>query len=171
MYKTGLFVGKFMPPHIGHKQAILNASKLCEQLIVLVCYEPNITQAECTKYNLPPMPLDLKFDWLTLEFRDYPNISILKLDETGMPPFPTGWEAWSKSVQQTVHAHIDVIFGSEINYSNGYHTYFPNSNYVLQDIDRKEINISSTMIRKDLKKYLNYILPSARKYFEDFAKK
>ncbi|MBR7091445.1 MAG: adenylyltransferase/cytidyltransferase family protein [Clostridia bacterium] len=171
MPKTGLFVGKFMPPHIGHIHAILDASTRCDHLIVLVCFEPNITSRECTIHNLPDMPLALKVQWLTQELSNYPNITILSLDESGMPPFPHGWECWANAVKNVVGEPIHIIFGSEINYTDGYAKYFPESTYYIQDADRQAVNISSTAIRNDLNQYLDYIIPSARKYFVDFLKK
>jgi len=171
MTKTGLFVGKFMPPHLGHKQAILDASKLCDQLIVLVCYEPNISANECAMYHLPPMPLDLKTQWIRQEFATYPNITVLSLDESGIPLFPNGWESWSNAVKNTVGKHIDIIFGSEISYSQDYATYFPDTIYHILDANRQKVNISSTRIRRDPKNHLNYIIPSAREYFEKFFQK
>ena len=48
MFKTGLFVGKFMPPHIGHKQASLDASKLCDKLILNTNFRKLYTKKKIT---------------------------------------------------------------------------------------------------------------------------
>jgi HTH-type transcriptional repressor of NAD biosynthesis genes len=37
-YKTGVFVGKFFPPHKGHLKAILECSTQCEKLYVVLSH-------------------------------------------------------------------------------------------------------------------------------------
>jgi len=171
MYKVGLFVGKFLPPHIGHKWAILEAKKLCEKLVVLVCYEPNITELECRLAGFPLLTLKQKYDWWKTEFEGETGIEIKMLDETGMPLFPNGWAVWASAVQKVVGEPIDVIFGSEERYIEGYKTYFPDTKYIMQDCQRTNNKISSTMIRGDLEKYIDFIIPSAKPFFQKVLEK
>ena len=35
--KTGLIIGKFLPPHLGHAFLVETASRQVDRLIVLVC--------------------------------------------------------------------------------------------------------------------------------------
>ena len=35
--ETGLVIGKFLPPHLGHIKLIEFASQYCDKLIVLIC--------------------------------------------------------------------------------------------------------------------------------------
>ena len=167
---TGLFVGKFLPPHKGHKFAILEAKKQCDKLYLVVGYEPNVTKELCEKAGLPTITLEQKLKWWREELKGESGIIILGEDETGIPDYPAGWEEWSRRTQNLVGERIDIIFGSEIGYAEYYKKYFPNSRYVLQDVDRKNVHISSTLIRGNLAENLDYIIDSARPFFEKIIK-
>ena len=169
-FHLGLFLGKFLPPHLGHKWAILDASKKCEKLILLVCYEPHITEVECKKAGIPILTLEQKVAWWREELVDCANIEVRALDETGLPLFPEGWGPWADAVKRVIPEHIDVIFGSEPGYGEGYKKYFVGTQYLLQDTARHNVTISSTIIRSDIKKYIDYIIPSARPFFEKIYK-
>jgi HTH-type transcriptional repressor of NAD biosynthesis genes len=46
-YKTGVFVGKFFPPHKGHLKAILECSTKCEKLYVVLSHSLEQEQHLC----------------------------------------------------------------------------------------------------------------------------
>ncbi len=167
---TGLFVGKFLPPHKGHKFAILDAKKQCDTLYLVVGYEPNVTKILCERAGIPLITLEQKLEWWREELKGESGIIILGEDETGIPDYPAGWEEWSRRTQNLVREHIDFVFGSEMSYAEYYKKYFPNSRYVLQDVERKNVHISSTRIREDISTNLDYIIDSARPFFENCLK-
>jgi len=39
MFSTGLIIGKFYPPHLGHSYLIERAERDCKQVTVIVCYK------------------------------------------------------------------------------------------------------------------------------------
>ena len=52
----GLLIGKFLPPHQGHRQLIDFARSFCDQVTVLVC-----------SLAAEPIPGDLRCAWATRE--------------------------------------------------------------------------------------------------------
>lgn len=164
-YKIGVFPGKLCPPHRGHLAAIFKAACQCEKLYVVVSHDAieNEKLFEGTGFKAPT--LKEKAKWLSIELQNFDHIKVLMLDETEIPRYPEGWEAWSYKLHDLIPEHIDVIFGSEPEYDEGYTKFFPDTDYVLIDPDRKEFPISATMIRSNPYKYWDYILGAARPHF------
>lgn len=168
MNTTGIFVGKFLPPHKGHIQSILEAKKHCTHLVVIVCFEPDVTKQLCKNAGIDFISLELKEKWIKSELKDCKDIEVLSLDETGIAKWPNGWEQWSERVKKLVNRPIDFIFGSELDYLDGYSKFFPSSKYVLLDPERKTVNISSTKIRADIKQNFEFIVDSAKPFFKKY---
>ena len=164
----GMFVGKFLPPHIGHINAIKKASKLCSKLFVVVGGDEKRNKELCDEAKIPFIDLKTKAEWIRNELKGIENIEIVEFNEEGSPTMPFGWKEWSKRLKDILGEKIDVIYGSERSYEQEYKKYFPESKYVLQDEFRKEIHISSTQIRKNVKKYYDYICDSAKPFFDKF---
>ena len=167
---VGLFVGKFLPLHIGHINAIKKASNACDKLFVVVGDDPIKNKKLCDEAHLPFIDLKTKTEWVKAETKNIKNVVVVPFDESGIKSAPFGWEEWSEKLKELLKEKVDIIFGSEENYASYYKKYFSESKYVLQDKDRKEVNISSTKIRSDIKKYFDYIAPSAKPFFEKYLK-
>lgn len=167
---VGMFVGKFLPPHIGHINAIKKAAQNCDKLFVVVGGDEKTNLMLCQNAKIPFIDLNTKTKWIKNELKDIKNITIISFNEEGIPKMPNGWEEWSKRLKILLGEKVDLIFGSERSYEKEYKKYFPESEYVIQDEFRKEISISSTKIRSDPKKYFNYICQSAKPFFNSFLK-
>lgn len=68
-YKTGVFVGKFIPPHRGHINSIIDSATQCEMLYVVVSDHPQLTERLCKESNIPVMDGILRTKWLSQEPR------------------------------------------------------------------------------------------------------
>lgn len=170
MQTTGLFIGKFLPPHKGHLEAIKQAKQNCSHLIVIVCFEPLRTKRLCDEMGVAFISLNQRKNWIQQQLND-PEIEFLTLDESGITSWPEGWGEWSKRVKSTLkNRKIDYIFGNERRYIDGYKKWFKESEYVLLDPDRKKVSISSSQIRQNPKKYFDFIIDSAKPFFEKYIK-
>lgn len=165
MYKVGVIYGKFLPPHRGHLNSIINSATRCEKLYVVVSDNSKKTKEICDEFGLKNMPVNLRAKWLSIELKDLSHISVVTLDETDIPTYPHGWEEWSKLLESVVPEKFDVIFGGEQEYSEGNQKYFPYAKYELYDYDRSRFPISATMIRSNPLKHWDYVLGSARGFF------
>lgn len=166
MYKVGVVPGRFLPPHRGHLNAILQASTKCEKLYVVVC-ENHGNAKQCEDAGLKPMPLEMRARWLSAELAELDHIEVLMLDERTLdiPEYPFGWEQWSNALHDLLPFEADVIFGGELSYKDGYTKYFPNVTYEIYDCERTTYPISGTEIRENPYKHWDYILGSARPHF------
>jgi len=165
MYKTGVFAGKFMPPHRGHINSIIDSATQCETLYVVVSDHPDLTIRLCRESNIPLMDGLARVKWLSQELQGFEHIKVVLLDENGIPEFPYGWEEWSTKLKQLIPTHIDALFGGEQEYKDVNNKWFPDSDYILYDYSRERYPLSASMIRENPYKYWDYILGSARPFF------
>lgn len=166
MYKTGVFPGKFTPPHRGHINAIIQASTKCEKLYIVVSHNEELESSLYADSKIKPIALKQKLKWLSVELSELEHIKVIGIDENGIPVYPYGWEKWSEIVNDLIPEKIDVIFGGEPQYATeGYTKYFPNTKYELFDSNRLEYPISATEIRNNPFKHWDYILGTAREHF------
>lgn len=165
MYNVGVMYGKFLPPHRGHLNAIINSATKCYKLYVVISDNKYLTESICKEYNLPIMNAKLRLKWLSIELQDLPHIKVITLDESNIPLYPNGWEEWASLLEKTVPERFDVIFGGEIDYIQGNSKYFPYATYEVFDYPRSIFPISATEIRKNPYAHWDYILGSARGFF------
>jgi nicotinamide riboside kinase/nicotinamide mononucleotide adenylyltransferase len=165
MYKTGVFSGKFLPPHRGHLSSIINSATQCEVLYVIVSDNEEMTRRICQESSLPIMNGIERTKWLSQELQGFDHIKVLFLDESNIPEYPYGWDRWSEKVKEIVPEKIDVLFGGDPEYKEVNDIWFPDSDYILFDYARSRYPISATLIRNNPFKYWDYILGSARPFF------
>lgn len=165
MYKTGVFAGKFLPPHRGHLSQIINSATQCETLYVVVSDNKNVTAKICKEGGLPLMSADLRVKWLSQELQGFNHIQIVLLDETDIPEYPRGWGYWAYALKLNISKKIDIIFSGDKEYENGYRFFFPEAEFKLFDYQRERYPVSATIIRENPFKYWDYILGSARPFF------
>jgi HTH-type transcriptional repressor of NAD biosynthesis genes len=164
MKRIGAFVGKFVPPHLGHVEQIKKCAAKVDELRVVVAENPIYIADLCAKDNLPLMSGDLRVGWLKDYFKDYKNIKVLYMDEWGLKQFPEGLNDWSDKFKDIAGHDINVKFADET-YRELNEKYFPECEFVA--FDRTVIPISATMIRKEPKKYFDYIIPQAQDFFKN----
>lgn len=146
----GLYLGKFMPIHRGHLYVIEVASKMVEELTVLVC-----------SINDEPIYGDLRAEWVRASV---PEGVIVQHLHAEMPQLPEDdvnfWPIWQKAISQ--YGSFDKVFGGE--------------EYVVRlaeeigaspvPLGRNTINISASAIRANPNASWAYIPPAVKSYFQ-----
>ena len=165
MYKTGVYFGRFCPPHRGHLYQIMVASTKCERLIVVISDNRIQTEAICREAGLPTITYQLRKQWLGQQVQDMEHIKVRVLDETDIPVYPDGWQMWSDRMREVVPEGIDAFFVGDREYDLPLKRYFPNSAIELFDPARSRYPISATEIRRDILNNWHYILGPARPFF------
>src|SRR5690348_6783907 len=66
-HPLGLVIGKFYPPHRGHKLLIDTATAACERTVVIVCARPSDT-----------IPAELRRQWLA---EIHPQAEVMLIDD------------------------------------------------------------------------------------------
>ena len=68
MFEKGLVIGKFYPPHRGHKYLIDTALAACEEVTVIVCYKKTET-----------VPGELRASWIK---KIHPTAHVILIDDS-----------------------------------------------------------------------------------------
>ena len=151
MKKYGCFVGKFLPPHIGHLSVIDKALQECEKVLIVLAEAPEKSKAICKQDNFPYFPPSKRLEWLKKHYKNYSNIKFVFFDESPVQPFDM--KKWSQEFKRMIKENITAKYGDE-SYRTLNELYFPECEFV--PIDRDKINIHGTDIRrnKNLIKYM-----------------
>jgi HTH-type transcriptional repressor of NAD biosynthesis genes len=147
LYKRGLVVGKFYPPHNGHSYLIESAKSQCEELTVILCYKRSET-----------IPGSLRAEWLK---KIHPDVHIKVVEDNKLADDDSkGWAAFTLDV---LGYTPDAVFTSEA-YGDPYAS-FMGTIHVLVDKNRTFIPISATKVRGNPMEYGKFLDPLVRAYF------
>ncbi len=144
--KTGLVIGKFYPPHRGHKFLIDTALNAVDHLDVLICARADQTISG-----------DLRERWLK---EIHPTAHVLQIGDFGDDD---NSKAWAEYTRLSLGRSPDVVFTSE-SYGEAYARYL-GCEHVLVDRDRCEVPVSATKIRANPLQYWAFLEPCVRAYF------
>lgn len=133
--RLGLVIGKFYPPHRGHKLLIDEAIAQSEQMVVIVCAKPTDT-----------IPGDLRGRWLQ---EIHPTARIMVIDDRYDE---NDSRIWAENTVRWLGRAPDVVFTSE-DYGDRY-SELMGAKHVLVDKPRGRVPISATAVRND--PYLNW---------------
>src|SRR4051812_48026908 len=147
MYKRGLVIGKFYPPHRGHKYLIDTATSQCEHLTIIVCSLKNQW-----------IPGERRVEWLR---KIHPNATVRHAAD--VPLHDDDSPGWAKFTVEYLGFVPDAVFTSE-EYGDPYAA-FMGTRHVSVDQARNTVPISGTMVRSNPLKYFSYLEPCVRKHF------
>ena len=156
--KRGWLTGKFCMLHMGHINFIHQAATQCDELVVVLSHSDK-------RFKDPRLSYRNKMLWLRTTFKNEPHITVVGIDESNIPEYPNGWQAWSDLVKEKIGTDFDYIFTSEPGDQSGYNTYFPGQQVMVVDADRKGVDISATKIRGDMVRYWGMMPTVVRKDF------
>lgn len=148
-FKVGMYGGKFMPMHKGHLKCLDMAARECE-LVYLIMFIGG-DQEEQIVHNMPNDE-DLSIEnRLTQCYRAaalYDNVFVEIIDVSNCK-LPDGSEDWDAETPLVLArcGHLDAVYGSEPSYAFYFARAYPDAVYRCLDPERKELNISATMVR------------------------
>lgn len=182
--KKVLVIGKFMPPHEGHK-LLIEFAKNYGEVFVIVDHIKDETLSTSIR--------------TTILKEDISNIHVIPLSNY-MPQSPdcdkqnewkeiykklnykNFWDMWCQEILKHTYQYLkmeyqndniknyfDYIIASEkygIELANHLSYFHKKANFVLFDYNRKNIHISATQIRNKPKKYFNFLLPTAKRIYQ-----
>lgn len=145
-FGLGLVIGKFYPPHRGHKLLIDAALSQSERAIVIVCAKPTDT-----------IPGELRGRWLQ-EIHPTANVMVIddRYDENDS-------RVWAENTLRWLGRAPDAVFTSE-DYGDRY-SELMGAKHVPVDKARGRVPISGTAIRKDPYANWDFIEPPVRSWF------
>ena len=154
---TGLVVGRFCPPHLGHAHLIRTAAAQVDRLVVFV----NTRDGE-------PVPGELRAGWLA---QLHPEATVVEVRHG----LGTDWadeELWARWI---------ALFRSHWPFPDGPHVVFSSEVYgdalahrlgarpVVVDQDRVTVPVSATMVREAPLEHLAFLAPPVRAWVEQWA--
>lgn len=147
-----MILGKFMPPHLGHRWLIEFARAYTERLTVMVC-----------SLEREPIPGGLRFGWVR---EMCPGVECVHVtDDLPQEPaeHPAFWDLWRDAVRRHVPHPIDFVFASE---DYGWKlAEVLDARYVPVDHARQVVPVSGTAIRADPMRYWGYLPGPVRPYY------
>lgn len=146
MPRRGLVIGKFYPPHRGHKYLIDAALAQVDDLTVIVCDQPN-----------EDPPAALRAEWLRVI---HPAARVLVVEDRYDPH---NSQLWADLTRGWLGSAPDVVFTSE-DYGERY-AHFLGCMHVQVDKARAAVPISGTRVRADPLGCWDYLEPPVRGHY------
>jgi NadR type nicotinamide-nucleotide adenylyltransferase len=152
MTTTGMLLGKFLPPHLGHVYLGEFAGRYVDRLTIVVC-----------SLAREPIPGELRHRWMR-ELFPFDNVVHLT-DELPQEPaeHPDFWALWEASLQRVLPGRPDYVFASE-DYGAKLAEVLGGT-FVPVDRARAAMPVSGTAIRADPLRHWDYLPRCVRPYF------
>ncbi len=154
-YPTGLIVGRFDPPHLGHSHMIEWAAQRTDQLVVYVN----------SSFSRDTVPGELRAAWLA---EAHPTVEVRVVRHS----LGTDWS------DEDLWARWIALFRDHWPHEGGPHAVFSSDAYVsgiadrldaeavTVDPDRTTVPISATQIRDEPAAHLDKVTPPVRQWIE-----
>lgn len=153
-YKVGMYGGCFDPLHLGHINCILQASAMCEELHLMLCYNKVRDRID----------VRLRYRWLHETCKHLPNVVIHLVEDTDSTKETYDWKKGATNIKLMIGTEIDIVFaGSDYENTMIFENLYPDSK--IWYFPRTITPISSTEIFDDPMKYWDYIPKVAQSYF------
>lgn len=148
-YKIGMYGGKFLPLHKGHRYCIETAARECEKVYVILFYGG--VQEEQALLEHPEEYLSLKerkkhlinvcseFDNVIPAFIDVSSLRLSNGEED--------WDAETPLVREIVGKRLDAVYSGEPSYDDYFKRAYPEAVHRIVDSNRITFPISGTKIR------------------------
>jgi len=144
--KRGLVIGKFYPPHNGHKYLISSGLARVQQLTVIVC-----------EHQSQKISGTLRAQWIK---EMVPEAEVIVIPD-GLPDDDS--KGWAEYTLKILGYAPNIVFSSE-DYGEHY-AKFMGAKHILVDKERKVVPVSARYIRKEPLKYWEYLPQCVRAYF------
>lgn len=145
-HSVGLVIGKFYPPHRGHKLLIDAGIAQSEQTVVIICAKPTDT-----------IPGDLRGKWLQ---EIHPTTRVMVIDDRYDE---NDSRVWAENTIRWLGRAPDAVFTSE-EYGDRY-SQLMGSKHISVDRTRERVPISGTAVRTDPYANWEFIEPPVRAWF------
>ncbi|HEV3095847.1 MAG TPA: AAA family ATPase [Candidatus Dormibacteraeota bacterium] len=146
MYRTGLVIGKFLPPHRGHHLLIDTARSQAERVTVIVCDRPD-----------QPISGNIRAGWLS---EVHPDVEV-RVAEDSLDPDDS--RVWAEQTVRWLGYIPDAVFTSEV-YGDAY-AKFMGCTHVCVDLRRRRVPCTGRRILADPFAHWEFLEPCVRAHF------
>jgi HTH-type transcriptional regulator, transcriptional repressor of NAD biosynthesis genes len=162
---VGFFGGKFLPLHLGHVYAIVQASSIVDELYVVLSHSEKRDIELCRDTKMEYIPAQIRLRWLSKLTKDLPHVKVISIaDYQGNDDY--NWKEGGQLIKKAIGKPIDYVFSSETEYNEIFKELYPTAKHFLIDPIRTHVNISATVIRKEgVFRHWEFIPDMVRPYF------
>ncbi|MCM3586641.1 multifunctional transcriptional regulator/nicotinamide-nucleotide adenylyltransferase/ribosylnicotinamide kinase NadR [Mesobacillus maritimus] len=145
---VGFYGGKFLPLHLGHVYAIIQASTMVDELYVVLSHSENRDKELCKNTNIDYIESRVRFRWLHQLVKDMEHVKVLAVeDSNGDKDY--NWHEGAFEIKRKIGKPIDYVFSSERAYEGIFANLYPHSTHIIIDGKREMVPISATKIREN----------------------
>lgn len=145
-FDLGLVIGKFYPPHRGHKLLVDTATQQSRRTVVIVCAKP-----------ADRIPGEVRGQWLQ---EIHPTAEVMVIDDRYDE---NDSQVWADNTIRWLGCAPDAVFTSE-DYGERYSSLM-GSRHVSVDRARQKVPVSGTAIRRDPFANWEFLEPPVRGWF------
>ncbi|WP_010096525.1 AAA family ATPase [Ornithinibacillus scapharcae] len=166
MREVGMYGGKFVPIHMGHVHAMIQASTMVKELHFIVSYDEAYEREVFFKgAQILPIPYKVRLRWWKQLTKEMSHVHVHAIQEKQTGHF-SDWEYGAKAIKDVIGKEIDTVFSSEVAYEDYFHKLYPNAEHILLDKDRLAFPISATKIRTEgVMKHWDFLPNIVKPYF------
>lgn len=152
-YKIGMYGGKFLPFHQGHRFCVETAASECETVYVILFYggaDEEIIQKEHPETWLSVEERIRQMNRICEDAGKYAEVipSLIDISGLRLPDGSEDWEAETPLVRDLLGDQLDAVYSSEVSYGEYFSHAYPEAVHRLVDVKRIHYPISGTEIRK-----------------------
>jgi HTH-type transcriptional regulator, transcriptional repressor of NAD biosynthesis genes len=145
---VGFIGGKFLPLHLGHVYAIVQASSVVDELYVVLSHSETRDKELCEGTKMEYIPPQIRLRWLSQLTKDMPHVKVIAIEDD-QDNDHYNWAEGAQHIKKAIGKPITTVFSSEWEYNDIFKELYPDSKHVLIDPTRSRVNISATAIRKE----------------------
>lgn len=151
-YKIGMYGGKFLPFHKGHRYCVETAALECETVYVILFWggadEEKILRSQ-PEIWLSVEEREKQMNKICKEAGKLANVipALIDISNLRLPDGSEDWEAETPLVRQLLGKKLDAVYSSEESYGDYFKHAYPEAVHRLVDVKRIHYPISGTQIR------------------------
>ena len=151
-YKIGMYGGKFLPFHKGHRFCVETAARECETVYVILFWGGSAEERIRKEHPETWLSVEERTRQLNRICEDagqYAKVIPALIDISGLksPDGSDDWEAETPLVRALVGGRLDAVYSSEESYGEYFSHAYPEAVHRLVDVQRIHYPISGTEIR------------------------
>lgn len=145
---VGFFGGKFLPLHLGHVYAIVQASTIVDELYIVLSHSEKRDKELCKNTKMNYVENRVRLRWLHQIVKDLDHVKVIEIEDN-YSNVDYDWEEGALAIKKRIGKQIDYVFSSEQEYESIFTKLYPESSHFLIDENRDTVPISATQIREE----------------------
>jgi HTH-type transcriptional regulator, transcriptional repressor of NAD biosynthesis genes len=145
---VGFLGGKFLPLHLGHVYAIVQASTIVDELYIVLSHSEKRDRELCNHKKMKYIESRVRLRWLHQIVKDMDYVKVIEVEDRYSNE-DYDWQEGAVEIKQKIGKPIDYVFSSEYEYEAIFTKLYPESTHYLIDEKRNTVPISATQIREE----------------------